>query len=140
MTKLALLPLVGVPACVRDVDGQPFHTVGDKYVRALAVCSGVSTLMVPSLGEDLLELRRLLRRLDGIMMTGSPSNVHPSHYGRVETPEAEPFDTARDATTLALIRLALEEGVPLLAICRGFQELNVVQQYQRLQGSICAGT
>jgi putative glutamine amidotransferase len=59
------------------------------------------------------------------MMTGSPSNVHPSHYGQAETPEAEPFDTARDSTSLALIRLALAEGVPLLAICRGYQELNV---------------
>jgi putative glutamine amidotransferase len=125
MTKSSPLPLVGVPACVRDVDGQPFHTVGDKYVRALAVSAGVAPLMIPSLGEDLVDLRRLVRSLDGLMMTGSPSNVHPSHYGLDETPEAEPFDRARDATSLALIRIALEEGVPLLAICRGFQELNV---------------
>ncbi|NIA71001.1 gamma-glutamyl-gamma-aminobutyrate hydrolase family protein [Pelagibius litoralis] len=117
--------LVGVPACIHDKDGQPFHAVGDKYVRALAVCAGAVPLMIPSLGEDLLDLRALLRRLDGLMMTGSPSNVHPDHYDQAETPEAEPFDRARDATSLALIRLALEEGVPLLAICRGFQELNV---------------
>ena len=125
MNKSAPLPLVGVPACVRDVDGQPFHTVGDKYVRALAISSGVAPLMIPSLGEDLVDLRRLLHSLDGLMMTGSPSNVHPTHYGQVETPAAEPFDAARDATSLALIRLALDEGVPLLVICRGFQELNV---------------
>jgi len=125
MTKPAPLPLVGVPACVRDVDGQPFHTVGDKYVRALAVSSGVAPLMIPSLGEDLVDLPRLVRTLDGIMMTGSPSNVHPSHYGEAATVEAEPFDPARDSTSLALIRLALAEGVPLLAICRGYQELNV---------------
>lgn len=125
MKKHSPLALVGVPACVRDLDGQPFHTVGDKYVRALAVCSGVAPLMIPSLGEDLVELRRLVRSLDGIMMTGSPSNVHPSHYGQVASAEAEPFDCARDATSLALIRLALAEGLPLLAICRGFQELNV---------------
>ncbi len=125
MTKASPLPLVGVPACVRDVDGQPFHTVGDKYVRALAISSGVAPLMIPSLGEDLVDLRRLVQGLDGLMMTGSPSNVHPTHYGQVETPEAEPFDPARDATSLALIRLALEEGLPLLVICRGFQELNV---------------
>ncbi len=117
--------LVGVPACVRDVDGQPFHTVGDKYVRALVRCAEVTPLMIPSLGEDLLDLRRLLGRLDGLMMTGSPSNVHPAHYGQAETPEAEPFDPERDATSLHLIRLALEAGVPFLAICRGFQELNV---------------
>lgn len=125
MTKTSPLPLVGVPACVRDVEGHPFHTVGDKYVRALAICAGAAPLMIPSLGDEVVDLRRLVRRLDGLMMTGSPSNVHPSHYGRTETPEAEPFDPARDSTSLALIRLALEEGVPLLAICRGFQELNV---------------
>lgn len=125
MTKTSPLPLVGVPACVRDVDGQPFHTVGDKYVRALAISAGVAPLMIPSLGGDLVDLRRLVRSLDGVMMTGSPSNVHPSHYGQPESVEAEPFDTARDVTSLALIRLALQEGVPLLAICRGYQELNV---------------
>ncbi|HEY9549212.1 MAG TPA: gamma-glutamyl-gamma-aminobutyrate hydrolase family protein [Kiloniellaceae bacterium] len=125
MTKHSPLPLVGVPACVRPVDGQPFHTVGDKYVRALAISSGVAPLMIPSLGEDLVDLRRLVGALDGLMMTGSPSNVHPSHYGQAATIEAEPFDVARDATSLALIRLALDEGVPLLAICRGYQELNV---------------
>ncbi len=125
MTKNSPLPLVGVPACVRDVDGHPFHTVGDKYVRALAVSAGVAPLMIPSLGEDLVDLHRLVSSLDGLMMTGSPSNVHPDHYGAPETPAAEPFDRERDATSLALIRLALEEGVPLLVICRGFQELNV---------------
>jgi len=125
MSKISPLPLVGVPACVRDVDGQPFHTVGDKYVRALAICAGVAPLMIPSLGEDLVDLRRLVGALDGVMMTGSPSNVHPTHYGRVETPEAAPFDAARDSTALALIRIALDEGVPLLCICRGYQELNV---------------
>ncbi len=125
MSNFPETALVAVPACLRNVDGQPFHTVGDKYVRALAVCAGATPLMIPALGEDLLALRGLLARLDGVMMTGSPSNVHPDHYGQPETPEAEPFDRARDATSLALIRLALEEGVPFLAICRGFQELNV---------------
>ncbi|MPZ09033.1 MAG: gamma-glutamyl-gamma-aminobutyrate hydrolase family protein [Kiloniellaceae bacterium] len=125
MTTTSPLPLVGVPACVRDVDGQPFHTVGDKYVRALAISAGAAPLMIPSLGGDLVDLRRLVRSLDGVMMTGSPSNVHPSHYGQAESVAAEPFDTARDATVLELIRLALDEGVPLLAICRGYQELNV---------------
>lgn len=128
MTTTRLPPtaaLVGVPACVRDVDGQLFHTVGDKYVRALAVSAGATPLMIPSLGEDLLDLRRLVQRLDGLMMTGSPSNVHPEHYGQPETAKAEPFDRVRDATTLQLIQIALEEGLPFLAICRGFQELNV---------------
>src|SRR3546814_16682715 len=60
-----------------------------------------------------------------IMMTGSPSNVHPSHSGRTATIEAEPFDPARASTSLALIRLALEEGAPVLAISRRHPHLNV---------------
>ncbi|MCA8967626.1 MAG: gamma-glutamyl-gamma-aminobutyrate hydrolase family protein, partial [Planctomycetes bacterium] len=57
--------------------------------------------------------------------TGSPSNVHPSRYGVAATPAAEPYDEARDGMTFALMRRAIERGVPLFAICRGFQELNV---------------
>src|SRR3546814_20022147 len=104
MTNHSPLPLVGVPACVRPVDGQPFHTVGDKYVRALAISSGVAPLMIPSLGEELVDLRRLVRAPDGVMMTGSPSTVHPSHYGPAATIQAEPFGSAPPAPPLALTR------------------------------------
>src|SRR3546814_16914103 len=85
MTKHSPLPLVGVPACVRPVDGQPFHTVGDKYVRALALSSGVAPLLIPSLCEALVDLRRLVGALDGPLMTGSPSNVHPRHSAPAAT-------------------------------------------------------
>jgi putative glutamine amidotransferase len=118
-------PLVAVPACMKEVGGLPFHAVGDKYVRAVAEAAGAVPLMIPSLGE-FFDPASLLAGLDGLLMTGSVSNVHPRHYGLAAHPAAEPHDEARDAVTLPLIRAALEQGLPLLCICRGFQELNVV--------------
>jgi putative glutamine amidotransferase len=84
----------------------------------------VLPLMLPSFGAR-LDLDALLAGVDGVMLTGSRSNVHPSHYGAEAGEEHGPYDEARDDTTLPLARKAIEAGVPLLAICRGFQELNV---------------
>jgi len=116
--------LIGLPACIRLIEGLPFHTVGDKYLRAAAEAAGGLPLIIPAFGET-LDLPGLVARLDGLLLTGSPSNVHPSHYGVPASPEAEPHDPRRDETTLPLIHAALADGLPLLAICRGMQELNV---------------
>src|SRR5262249_17146513 len=81
-------------------------------------------LLIPALAEE-LRFDELLERLDGLLFTGSPSNVEPHRY---QGPPSEPgtlHDPARDATTLPLIRKAVEAGVPVLGICRGFQEMNV---------------
>ena len=66
----------------------------------------------------------MLDVLDGVLLTGSPSNVEPHHYGQESRPGTA-HDPARDATTLPLIRHSIERGVPLFAICRGLQEVNV---------------
>ncbi len=124
MTHSPYAPLIGVPACVREYDGKSFHTVGDKYVRAISLATGGLPVMLPSLGE-LIDIPQAVARLDGLLVTGSPSNVHPDRYGVAPTPEAEPHDLERDATTLPLIREAIRQGLPLFAICRGMQELNV---------------
>lgn len=124
MTKQSIKALIGVSADVRQVDGQPFHAVGDKYLRAIMLATDAVPLVIPAFGE-LYDLPELVHRLDGVMLTGSPSNVHPSHYDTPPTPEAEPYDQERDGTTLPLIREALDQDVPMLAICRGMQELNV---------------
>ena len=116
--------MIGVPADIRMIDNAPFHAVGDKYVRAVMLATEGVPFIVPAFG-DLHDVPAIIRRIDGILLTGSPSNVHPSHYDTPATPEAEPYDRERDDTTLPLIREALGQGVPLLAICRGFQELNV---------------
>jgi putative glutamine amidotransferase len=118
-------PLIGVPAClVRRDDGFGFHQVGDKYVDGVLDGAGGLPVLVPALGPR-LDLDALLAQLDGLLITGSPSNVEPHHYAGPPARLDSPSDPARDATTLPLIRRALELAVPLLAICRGVQELNV---------------
>ena len=117
-------PIVLLPADVKQIGGQPFHAVGQKYILAVAQAADALPLLIPAISEH-LDLDALLASADGIVLTGSPANVHPSHFGQnVHNPEL-PLDLARDALTLKLIRAAIEASVPVLAICRGFQELNV---------------
>ncbi len=121
----AIFPLVGLPADTYESHGFLFHSLGDKYVRAVAEVSRCTPLMIPSM-IDALHLDQLLDPFDGILMTGAVSNVHPPHYGEDATADHEPYDHARDAITLKLIRAVIDRGIPLFCICRGFQELNVV--------------
>jgi putative glutamine amidotransferase len=117
-------PLVGVTSCVKTRDEVHFHSVGDKYVDAVVAGAAAVPVLIPALGAR-LEPEDLLARLDGLMATGSPSNVDPALYGGPPPREGNEADPARDATSLPLIRAALAQGVPLLCICRGLQELNV---------------
>jgi putative glutamine amidotransferase len=117
-------PIVLIPADVKQIGEHPFHAVGQKYILAVAEAAGALPLLVPAISNQ-LEIEELLAIADGAMLTGSPSNVHPSHFGQDVLNPALPLDPARDALTLKLIRAAINAGVPLLAICRGFQELNV---------------
>lgn len=118
------IPLVAVTADVRDADGYRWHAAAETYVKAVTIGLGGLPVVVPSLGDG-LDIEALLERVDGVLLTGSRSNVHPPLYGAEADAASEPYDHARDATTLPLIRAAIRHGVPLLAICRGFQELNV---------------
>jgi putative glutamine amidotransferase len=117
--------LVGVPADVSEKDGLHFHSAGDKYLRALTDCSHVLPVILPAMG-DAYGVERMLDRMDGILVTGATSNVHPPHYGDTPSERHEPYDHARDSLTLPMIREAISRGMPLFCICRGFQELNVV--------------
>ena len=134
MDRSSLRPLVGVTACFKENGrGGWHHTVGDKYVRAAVHAVGALPVLIPAIGPELggdeqstIEaLDRLLDTLDGVLLTGSPSNVEPHHYGGEQSREGTAHDPARDATTLPLIRHCLDRGVPLFAICRGLQEVNV---------------
>ncbi len=119
-------PLVAIPADLKEIGPHPCHLVGDKYVRAVSHGADCLPLLLPALG-DWYDLDDLVARIDGLFFTGSPSNVHPSLYGAApDTHSVPPHDPARDATTLPLLRRALDTGIPIFAICRGFQELNVV--------------
>jgi len=122
---MTYLPLVGLPADTYENHGFMFHSIGDKYVRAVAEAANCTPLMIPSM-IDALQLDALLDHFDGIVMTGAVSNVHPPHYGEQPSAEHEPYDHHRDATTLKLISRVVQRGIPLFCICRGFQELNVV--------------
>jgi len=106
------------------VQEQEKYTAEVRAAKAVAGVVGALPLIIPALAAD-LDLNEVMRRADGLMIPGGVSNVHPSSYGRPAVPEYGPFDSARDATTLPLIRAALQHGVPLLMTCRGFQELNV---------------
>jgi putative glutamine amidotransferase len=117
-------PLIGVPACLVQRDGFTYHQVGDKYVDSVIDGAGGLPLLIPALGPR-LDFDALLAELDGLLITGSPSNVEPHHYGGPPPRPDNTRDPARDATTLPLIRRALDLAVPLFAICRGLQELNV---------------
>jgi putative glutamine amidotransferase len=117
-------PLIGIPADRRMVGAHPFHMVGEKYARAVLEASGAAPLLIPSLAEE-LGFDELLERLDGLLFTGSPSNVEPQRYQGPPSAPGTLHDPARDATTLPLIRKAVKAGVPVLGICRGFQEMNV---------------
>ncbi len=115
-------PLVLVPADNRMLGEHPFHVVGKKYIDAVRL-AGCLPLVVPWAAAA--EVEELLQYADGVLLTGSPSNVHPSHFGEAVHDPALPLDPARDEWTLPLTRQALAQGVPMLAICRGFQETNV---------------
>lgn len=117
-------PLIGIPADRRIVGLHPFHMVGEKYARAVLDAADALPLLIPSLAEE-LRLDELLERLDGVLFTGSPSNVEPHHYAGTPSAPGTLHDPARDATTLPLIRKAVQAGIPVLGICRGFQEMNV---------------
>ncbi|HWH84101.1 MAG TPA: gamma-glutamyl-gamma-aminobutyrate hydrolase family protein [Burkholderiaceae bacterium] len=115
-------PVVLVPACNRPLGEHPFHVVGRKYIDAVRL-AGALPLVVPTARPD--EFDALLALADGVLLTGSRSNVHPSHFDAAVHDPSLPLDPDRDAWTLPLIPRALALGLPLFAICRGFQELNV---------------
>jgi putative glutamine amidotransferase len=115
-------PTVLVTSCNRQLGDHPFHIAGRKYVDGVRL-AGALPLIAPPVPPG--QIGALLDIADGVLLTGSPSNVHPSHFGEAVHDPALPLDPDRDAWTLPLIRQALARGVPLLAICRGTQEMNV---------------
>ena len=111
--------------CDRAVkDGETLHQVHDEYIEAVRHGAGVLPLLVPVTNPP-LPAEELVAALDGFVFSGAVSNVDPARYGGPAPRHPEMLDPARDATSLDLIRAAIAAGKPVLAICRGFQELNV---------------
>jgi len=117
-------PIIAIPACVAIMDGRPSHRVGQKYIESVIELAGGQPLLVPAMGEVSC-FKAMVRRFDGIFLTGAASNVEPHHYDGTPSRAGTLHDPGRDATALPLIRAAVEEGVPVFAVCRGIQELNV---------------
>ena len=122
------LAIIGIQCCRREINSQgrihPAHAVVKKYVDAVVEGAAGMPLLVPAEGNaDAVEA--VLARIDGLLVPGSPSNVEPRHYdGEPSLPETL-HDPARDAIVLPLLRAAVAADLPVLAICRGIQELNV---------------
>jgi putative glutamine amidotransferase len=119
-----LIPKVGLVCDTGFDDGHIIHRANQEYVEAVRDGAGALPLLIPALVPP-LPVEELLAACDGFLFTGSPSNVDPALYGGHPPRDPALLDAARDAVSLPLIRAAIAAGKPVLAICRGFQELNV---------------
>lgn len=118
-------PLVAVSGNVRPLSDDGFHGARELVLKAIYEGAGCMPMILPALGRDLVS-DDLLQQIDGLVLTGAPSNVDPALYGDNRTVDPATLDQQRDATILPLLQAALDKGVPVLAICRGMQELNVL--------------
>lgn len=118
-------PVLGVIACNRMVtDGQAAQAVMTRYLTAAMTYADAGALLIPAMPE-LMQAREAALRIDGLLLTGTPSNLDPKRYGELIDDAPGPFDPARDEMTSRLIETMLAMGKPVFGICRGFQELNV---------------
>lgn len=116
-------PLIAVSTDVKPLENYNWHAAPEQYLLASMEIAEVVPLLVPSLNK--IDLDAILSSVDGLLVTGSKSNVNPELYGVTPDAAYEPYDHDRDATSIPLIQKAIEKGIPVLAICRGLQELNV---------------
>ena len=121
---LSSRPIVGLVCDHRRVGKHPFHMMDERYITALRDGAGALPMLIPALDPPLAP-QDILAGVDGLLFSGSPSNVSPRHYGGKAPSQGSLQDERRDATALALLRAAAHAGKPVICICRGFQELNV---------------
>ena len=117
-------PLIGLSSCVALRNGGAYHEVKDQYHEAVLSCTGGLSVGIPAMADQ-MDLSAYIARLDGLVLTGSLSNVHPGRYGAAPSSAAEPYDVRRDELTFALLEKGLAARLPILCICRGFQEAAV---------------
>ncbi|MGQ0531415.1 MAG: gamma-glutamyl-gamma-aminobutyrate hydrolase family protein [Caulobacteraceae bacterium] len=117
-------PVLGVISCNRSVENQSAQVVMTRYLVSALTYADAAALLVPAM-PDLMHAKEVAPRLDGLLLTGTPSNLDPKRYGVIIDDAPGPFDPARDEMTAHLIEGMLELGKPVFGICRGFQELNV---------------
>ena len=117
-------PVLGVICCNRSIDGQAGQAVMTRYLNSALRYAEAAGLLIPALPE-LFHAREVAPRIDGLLLTGTPSNLDPKRYGAPAEDALGPFDPDRDEMTSELIAAMLDLGKPVFGICRGFQELNV---------------
>jgi len=117
-------PVLGVICCNRSIDNQAAQSVMTRYLNASLTYADAAGLLIPAL-PGLMQARDVAPRLDGLLLTGTPSNLDPKRYGELVDDAPGPFDPDRDEMTARLIEAMLDLGKPVFGICRGFQELNV---------------
>jgi putative glutamine amidotransferase len=125
--RMKTRPVLGIIACNRDFPTgngthEPSQAVMDRYIMAAMRYANVAALIIPSL-PDLMSAGEVAPRLDGILLTGSPSNVTPARYG--DATGFGPFDEYRDETAIRMVEQMIDLQKPVFGICRGFQEINV---------------
>ena len=113
-------PLVGIVCCRKEMKRHPFHVVGEKYIKAIHEYSDVTSVLIPS--DDLSSIKSILNRLDGFLLTGSLSNVHPDRYSDKINDSEMLIDPSRDEYVFKAVKKIIDMELPILAICRGFQE------------------
>lgn len=116
-------PVLGITACTRPLAGETAQAVIDRYVEAASRHADCAVLLIPA-RPDLFAADEVAARIDGLLLTGSPSNVAPARYGE-DVAGDEPFDAGRDAMSVALVGAMRDAGKPVFGICRGCQEINV---------------
>jgi putative glutamine amidotransferase len=118
-------PVVGVIGSMHLVEGRfPAQRVGERNLRAVADVVGALPLIFAG-SPEITDIDALLDVIDGVLLTGARANVHPTRFGVEPHASYEPYDEPRDALALELVTACVERGVPLLGVCRGFQEMAV---------------
>ena len=107
-----------------DMKMHASHRAGDRFIVAVREICGALPLLLPALGFG-ADMDTLLDNIDGVILTGGASNVHPKHYDGGEVRDASLLDDRRDGVALDVTRACVERNVPLFGICRGIQEMNV---------------
>ena len=118
-------PVVGVIGNTSVIENRfTVQLVGERNLRAVAEVTQALPLIFAG-SPDITDVNTLLEVVDGILLTGARANVHPTRFRAEPHAAHEPYDEGRDAVALSLVDICVERGIPVLGICRGFQEMNV---------------